>query len=67
MRRTSVVTAFAAPNAMPSSPAFGDQPKQGRITGFDFYRDPLNVDEPMTTFEEAGETTYWMEKPEMIS
>lgn len=31
----------------PLSPAIKDQPKSGRISGFDFYRDPLNAAEPM--------------------
>lgn len=29
-----------------SSPAFEGQPKQGRISGFDFYWVPLNADKP---------------------
>jgi len=33
--------------------ALKDQPKGGRITGFDFARDPLNADKPFTTFEEV--------------
>ncbi|MDQ3775716.1 MAG: cytochrome B6 [Pseudomonadota bacterium] len=37
---------FDAPKAPPSSPIFEDQPKEGRISGFDFYRDPLNADKP---------------------
>lgn len=37
---------FNARQARPSSPAFEDQPKQGKISGFDFYRDPLNADKP---------------------
>lgn len=37
----------------PINPALKDQPKQGRITGFDFARDPLNADKPFTTFEEV--------------
>jgi cytochrome c peroxidase len=37
----------------PLNPALKDQPKQGRITGFDFSRDPLNADKPFTTFEEV--------------
>jgi len=45
--------AFAAPNAPPSSTAFEAQPDKGQITGFDFYRDPLNAKEPMVTFEEV--------------
>ncbi len=44
---------FEAPNAMPSSPAFQNQPDNGRILGFDFYRDPLNAKKPMQTFEET--------------
>jgi len=43
---------FDATNAPPSSPAFKQQPKEGKITGFDFYRDALNSDKPMTPFEE---------------
>jgi cytochrome c peroxidase len=37
----------------PLTPALKDQPKQGRITGFDFARDPLNADKPFTTFNEV--------------
>jgi len=37
----------------PLSPAFQSQPKKGRITGFDFARDPLNADAPFTSFEEV--------------
>ncbi|SOD40877.1 cytochrome B6 [Nitrosovibrio sp. Nv4] len=44
---------FAAPNAMPSSPAFENQPDDGKVLGFDFYRDPLNAKKPMQTFEET--------------
>ncbi|WP_395739398.1 cytochrome B6 [Prosthecobacter sp.] len=29
-----------------------DQPKEGAITGFDFYRDPLNAEKPMQTLGE---------------
>ncbi len=43
---------FAAAKARPSSSAFDDQPKKGQISGFDFYRDPLNADKPMQSFEE---------------
>jgi len=38
---------FEAPKARPSSPAFLDQPKDGKISGFDFSRDPLNADKPL--------------------
>jgi len=37
---------FNATRASPSSPALGNQPKQGKVSGFDFYRDPLNADKP---------------------
>jgi cytochrome c peroxidase len=43
---------FAASNAVPSSPAFADQPEKGQLQGFDFYRDPLDAKRPMQTFEE---------------
>jgi cytochrome c peroxidase len=43
---------FDARNARPSSPAFKQQPKEGKISGFDFYRDALNSDKPMMTFDE---------------
>lgn len=39
----------AAPKAAPVSPAFKDQPKEGRLSGFDFARDPLNADKPFQT------------------
>jgi len=37
---------FSASNARPASEVAREQPKGGRITGFDFYRDPLNSDQP---------------------
>ena len=43
---------FSAAQAVPSSPAFGNQPEKGQILGFDFYRDPLNAKKPMESFEE---------------
>jgi cytochrome c peroxidase len=43
---------FAAPNADPSSTAFAQQPDKGAITGFDFYRDPLNAKRPGQTPDE---------------
>jgi cytochrome c peroxidase len=36
----------------PLTPALKGQPKDGRITGFDFARDPLNAPEPFTTFDQ---------------
>jgi cytochrome c peroxidase len=35
------------------SDAFANQPKGGRILGFEFSRDPLNADKPFTTFKEV--------------
>jgi len=46
---------FSAKKAKPSSPVFQDQPKAGKISGFDFVRDPLNADKPFTTFQEIFE------------
>jgi cytochrome c peroxidase len=43
---------FDARNAPPSSPVFKNQPKEGKISGFDFFRDPLNADRPFQTFDE---------------
>ncbi len=44
---------FKSQNAASINDALKDQPKGGEITGFDFYRDPLNSDKPMTTFAEV--------------
>ncbi len=44
---------FAPQNAQPSSPAIKNQPDEGKVLGFDFYRDPLNSKKPMMTFEEV--------------
>ena len=49
--------AFDTRKPAPVSPALKGQPKEGRITGFDFARDPLNADKPFTTLrggEEQG-------------
>jgi cytochrome c peroxidase len=43
---------FKATKAKPISPALKDQPKEGDITGFDFFRDPLNSDKPMQSPQE---------------
>jgi len=42
---------FAADNAPESSP-FEDQPEQGRVNGFEFYRDPLNAAKPKQSPDE---------------
>lgn len=44
---------FSATNADPSSTAFKRQPDDGKVLGFEFYRDPLNAKKPMTTFQEV--------------
>jgi cytochrome c peroxidase len=43
---------FKDTNAESSSPVLNNQPEQGKMLGFDFYRDPLNAKRPMMTFEE---------------
>jgi cytochrome c peroxidase len=43
---------FNAPKASPLSPVLNEQPKEGKISGFDFARDPLNADQPMQKSED---------------
>jgi cytochrome c peroxidase len=43
---------FAPSKALPSTTALSDQPEQGGMSGFDFYRDPLGASKPGMTFEE---------------
>jgi len=43
---------FKAQKSKPSSPAFENQPRDGKITGFDFARDPLNADKPLQEADE---------------
>ena len=43
---------FSLADAQPSSSVFHSQPKGGRVSGFDFYRDPLNSDQPFMKFED---------------
>lgn len=43
---------FSPAKAEPSSPVFETQPKQGKLSGFDFARDPLNADRPNQSPEE---------------
>jgi cytochrome c peroxidase len=47
-------TIFDAPAAEPASPVFARQPKEGKITGFDFYRDPLGADKPFENPDEIA-------------
>ena len=44
---------FDAQNAIAASPVSSSQPNAGKITGFDFYRDPLNADRPNLSPEEV--------------
>jgi cytochrome c peroxidase len=44
---------FLAPQAVPASQALGGQPEEGKVLGFDFYRDPLNAKQPMQTLDEV--------------
>jgi cytochrome c peroxidase/peptidoglycan hydrolase-like protein with peptidoglycan-binding domain len=44
---------FQATQAQPSSPAFADQPDEGKVLGFEFARDPLNAKQPMQTFDDV--------------
>jgi len=37
---------FNVRKAPSSSPVFKGQPKEGKVSGFDFYRDPLGADQP---------------------
>lgn len=53
---------FKAKQADGITAALKDQPSDGDITGFDFYRDPLNADKPMKTFDEVYEQDV-REKP----
>ena len=43
---------FTPMRSLQSSEALANQPDQGGMTGFDFYRDPLGAMKPGTTFEE---------------
>jgi hypothetical protein len=56
---------FDASSAQPSSTAFEQQPDQGKVLGFDFYRDPLNASRPMMTFEEIMRKDI-AEKPKVM-
>jgi cytochrome c peroxidase len=56
---------FSATEAQPSSTAFAAQPDEGKMLGFDFYRDPLNAKRPMMTFEEVCKEDSAARKPVM--
>jgi cytochrome c peroxidase len=57
---------FTAPKAPESSRALEGQPEKGQITGFDFYRDPLNAKRPMQTPEEIMKEDIAM-KPKVMA
>jgi cytochrome c peroxidase len=57
---------FASENAPVSSLALEDQPEKGRITGFDFVRDPLNAKKPMETFAEIMKADVAL-KPQVMT
>jgi cytochrome c peroxidase len=44
---------FVPTKAMPVNPALKSQPQEGKVAGFDFFRDPLDAKHPMQTFEET--------------
>jgi cytochrome c peroxidase len=47
-------SAFADPKRpAPVNPALADQPNEGRVTGFDFSRDPFGAPKPYTTLKEV--------------
>jgi hypothetical protein len=47
---------FKPPKARPSSPAFLNQLKDGKASGFDFYRDPLGAEKPLQEPDEMMKT-----------
>jgi len=58
---------FAADNAPLSSTAFANQPEKGTISGFEFYRDPLNAKKPKETFEENRKADIAMKEKVMAT
>ncbi|ACH37841.1 cytochrome c catalase [Citrifermentans bemidjiense Bem] len=57
---------FMATKAEPASTAFKNQPDEGKILGFDFYRDPLDAKKPMTTFQEVYQKDV-ADKPKVMA
>jgi cytochrome c peroxidase/peptidoglycan hydrolase-like protein with peptidoglycan-binding domain len=57
---------FAAAQALPASQALNMQPDQSKILGFDFYRDPLNAQRPMQTFDEIMQADV-QAKPQVMA
>jgi cytochrome c peroxidase len=58
---------FKATNAKPLNPALNNQPDQGKVTGFDFARDPLNAKKPMETFGEIMKADVAMKQQVMAT
>lgn len=56
---------FSGTKADPSSTAFKRQPDEGKMLGFDFYKDPLNAKKPMMTFEEIYQADV-ADKPKVM-
>lgn len=47
--------AFDATKAKPINPALAEQPQEGKVLGFDFFRDPLDAKKPMQPPQESME------------
>jgi cytochrome c peroxidase len=57
---------FDARQAEPASPAFDEQPEDGKNLGFDFFRDPLNAHEPFANPDEIMKTLI-AQKPAVMA
>ena len=57
---------FGASRAQPVSPVLSGQPDKGQITGFDFYRDPLNAKRPMQSPDEIARADI-ADKPKIMA
>jgi cytochrome c peroxidase len=53
VRQTDHDKSDAFKKSVPINPTLKAQPKEGKLAGFDFARDPLNAEKPFTTFEEV--------------
>ncbi|MDZ4782476.1 MAG: cytochrome B6 [Planctomycetia bacterium] len=60
--------AMTAALSKPASidPSLAEQPEAGRMTGFDFYKDPLNAAKPGTTFAEIMAADVAQREPVMV-
>jgi cytochrome c peroxidase len=57
---------FLATQAVPSSTALAGQPEEGKVLGFEFYRDPLNAKQPLQTFDEVRQADV-AAKPQVMA